>query len=290
MVVTILWAVGALAASAFASNISPMYGGETSRADIAVKVRDLNDAVASPMVRDDRVYEMARNLFDRVPDASIKVEIQLRGWDRETVPQKGPATVERMIDSSGKRLDQWDVPAPELAATHGEARSMHASRRMSFDESLPDNEMGVYRYNSRTSETGSIGLNEWLAAIAPEIGDPFTFSTGFHEAGHRLFRKRGKLNPLEVIRGEMFSYWLESLWVRGLDPHGEKLVFLQARADNAFKSEPSKLNSMVLAYVNHLIEVWGTNGDEEKLEALVRRRGYEDGHEHREDHDHPVRN
>ncbi|MBI5209346.1 MAG: hypothetical protein HY927_05165 [Elusimicrobia bacterium] len=274
MMVPLLWALIAGPLLAYDLDDSP------TAADLSVKVAELRNLVANTRSGDERVHEFARRLFERIPDAQVAVHVKLRGWDMERVTEKDAASIDRLMRSAGARFKTFaeEVPEPDLKDAYASATVLHGRDRIAYDSSLPGNQMGSYRYDPRTTAWGRVKVNEWIAQVATVIGDAFAFTTLIHESGHADQHQKGQLSPAAVVLGEIAAFHVEYSWLKLLDPHGERLAFLCTKALNAQKNEPSALHAMALAYVTHLFEVWETGGAFGKIEELVRKRGYEDGH------------
>lgn len=279
----------ALAALLVAPAIAGGLGDSKEASDLASRTIQLKEVAADPYASDEKVRHFSDRLFEAVPGVGIVVNTGMRGWDMEPEPegkQKDPASIDRLMRSADKRFLFYNpsVPDPDLKDAYASARELHGARRIDYDGSMPGNQMGAYKYTPGSTEWGIVKVNDWIAAIAGTIGDVFAFCTVIHEAEHADRDRKGELSPDAVISGEIASFYVEHAWLSLVDPTGERLAFLYAKALDENALHPSALNEMVLKYAGHLYEVWGTRGDVKKIEELVRRRGY---HERSEQHEHP---
>ncbi|MBI5624296.1 MAG: hypothetical protein HY924_10985 [Elusimicrobia bacterium] len=248
-------------------------------AELAKKTSDLKAAVDNIFVPDESVHRLSDRLFDNVPNAAIVVETGFRGWDIEPEPEKeekSPASIERMMNSADKRFTFYNpsVPEADLRDAYSAAHILNNQGKMGFDPSMPQNQMGAYKYTPGSRQWGTVKVNEWISSIAAALGDVFAFSTLIHESGHADSDQKGELSPDAVILGEIVAFHVEYSWLSLIDPRGERLAYLYAKALDEASRHPSALNDMALKYAGHLYEIWGTHGDFDKLEALVKKRGY----------------
>lgn len=249
------------------------------------EVHELRDAVASPIVPNARIYDEARDLFEAMPRARINVEVNLRGWDKETDIKGERGDVARLMSSARKRLSDLNTPTPppDLKGALAYADGMHSSGKIAEDPGLKDNQMGAYEWIK--TALGDIKLNQALGFIAGQIGDALAFATVAHEAGHARDHQQGKLDGKNVIDGEIGAFRTQYQWLKLVDPHGERVAWLRAAAMQRQREAPSKLNEITIAYLLHLAKLHDTGGDTEKLRAFVHEMGYEDDHDHgREGH------
>lgn len=251
------------------------------------EVTELRDAVASPMVPDAKVYDEARDLFETMPRTNINVEVNLRGWDKETDIRGQKADVSRLFTSARKKLSDLNTPMPpsELRGALGYADSMHSLGKIEEGVSMKENQMGAYAWIK--TALGDIQLNKALAFIAGQIGDALAFATIAHEAGHARDHQQGKLDGKNVIEGEVSAFRTQYQWLKLVDPHGERVAWLRAVMMHRQKESPSALNETTLAYLVHLAKLHDTQGEEAKLRAFVHEMGYEDDHGHDRD-EHPA--
>ncbi|MBI4676604.1 MAG: hypothetical protein HY748_03375 [Elusimicrobia bacterium] len=270
-------------------------GGSQGASDLASRTIQLQKAAENPTIADETVRGLADRLFDGVPRAKILVQAGLRGWDMEPEQQdkdKYPASIDRLMNSADKRFTYYNpsVPDPDLKDAYASAVTLHGRGNINYDRDLSDNQMGAYKYVPASAALGLVKVNEWISGIASALGDVFAFCTLIHEAGHADRHQKGELSPNAVILGEIVSFYIEYAWLSLIDPHGERLAFLYAKALDEQKRNPSALNDMALKYAGHLYEVWGTGGDFGKLDELVKKRGYKERSPSIPDEGAPVRN
>jgi len=252
--------------------------------EIHQEVSHLKDAVADYATTDGKVYQMAADLFGRMPGTKIVVNLNLRGWDREPTPPAAPADVKRLMSTADQRLAFYDkdVPAPMVQAMDY-ARKMQQGGRADFDRErkLSDDEMGVYNYFVNRAELGSIKLNEFLSFLTTQIGDAIAFATLIHEAAHARDHLAGKLNEKDVLDGEVLAFQDQYQWLKVADPYDERICYLRAAFMNAQRDHPSRLGAIALSYLNHLAELQATKGDPKAIREMAVKLGYRDGEEHR---------
>ncbi len=253
---------------------------------VSESVSDLKDAVADRALPDTTVHAKAADLFASLPGAMIVVEPGLRGWDKERAIEPEPASVERLLQSAGKRLSDFhlDVPAPGLTEAFGFAESMSAGGKVAFDKTagMPDGQMGLYRYLVDTSELGAIKLNGLLAAVATRIGDALAFSTLIHEAGHARDHVRGRLSAKNVIDGEVLAFKTQYEWLKIADPRKERVCWLRAVLAERQRQRPDALTNVALGFLEHLAALQDTDGDAARIRAMVERLGYQDEHDRKD--------
>lgn len=272
-----------LHAPLFAAEIATTVGSSKDAPDqeIHQEIGTLKDAVANPQVSNASIYEMAHDLFGRVPGTKINVDLNTRAWDVEREFHEDPADVARLNDTAAQRLAHYkSVPPPELVQAAGYASGMSESGKVAFDTEgkMDDHEMGVYEYIAHKSELGLIRLNQFMAFIAIKVGDAFAYSTLAHEAGHARDHQEGQLSPEEVVKGEIRAFQTQYQWLTVVDPYGERLSYLRAQLRFDAKLKPNKLNVMALNYADHLAEVRATGGDPDKIRKMVEKLGYQEGH------------
>lgn len=249
------------------------------------EVTELKDAVASPATPDAQLYQGAMDLFDRMHESKIKVQVNLRGWDKEPEPKELPPDVQRLMTSARKRLSDLDTTVPDdLKGALNYAEGMANADKIRLDSRMEANQMGAYTWVK--TELGDIKLNDWLAWIATKIGDALAFATVAHEAGHARDHQNGLLNGKDVIDGEVRAFKTQYFWLKAADPHGERVAWLRAALMREQQIKPNPLTFKALSYLEHLAKLHDTDGEERKIRELVHSLGYEDGHDHR-DHDDP---
>ncbi|MFA6317597.1 MAG: hypothetical protein WC943_09270 [Elusimicrobiota bacterium] len=278
---------------------APVWSADLSESPVAAaitrQVSTLKAAAENALVSDEAVRRLADKVFEAVPSATIVVQPGLRGWDMEPeAPKedKSPASIERMMASADKRFTFYDpkVPEADLKDAYASAQALHSRNSINFDPKMPQNQMGAYQYTPGSLEWGKVKINDFVGDIAAALGDIFAFCTLIHEAGHADADRKGELSPSAVILGEIVAFHVEYSWLSLIDPRGERLAFLYAKAQDEAARHPSSLNDLALKYAGHLYEIWGTGGDFDRLEALVQKRGYKERSPSIPDPGAPVRN
>ena len=248
--------------------------------EIHEEVSQLHDAIADHAANDAQVYDLAQNLFGRMPGTKIVVGLNLRGWDREPVPMQPPADVTRLLQSADQRLNSHngEVPQP-MAKAMAYAHSMQQGGRVDFAQQnpLPENEMGVYDYWLDKLELGIIRLNDVLSYLSTKIGDALAFATFIHEAAHARDHQEGKLSDKAVIDGEVLAFQTQYQWLKIADPYDERVCFLRAKLMAEQSEHPSRLGTIALSYLNHLAELQATHGDLQAIRDLTFKLGYHEG-------------
>ena len=259
--------------------------------EIHAEVGDFKDAVASPFQPHEKVSRKAYELFNEgVPGSRIAVKVNLRGWDTERGIDGTPADVDRIVRSGQRRLMEIRaVPAPEFSEANSYATSMNTPEKMDFAKDLDENMMGMYRYSATSSALGTIKLNQALRLIAAKVGDVFAFATVVHEAAHARDHQKGKLSPDKVVDGEVLAFQTQYLWLKMVDPYGERLALIRAVLAEELKTKYSRVAEEALKYATALHVLAGTLGEERKIREYIEQLGYQEGQKHRHDdgHDHP---
>jgi len=249
-------------------------------AEIHVAVDALREALADPSASDEKIHARAQGLFGAVPSVQILLKPALRGWDREPDPKPLPATVSGLIEAARKRLTASSaVPSPELAETAARAEVLDSMGLVNLDRErrLQDNEMGVYFFSPRGPAPGDIRLNNILPFIAMKVGEAFASATLIHEAAHALDHARGLLKPEEVVEGEIAAFTSEYLYLKAIDPFGERLARLVTELASELRESRSRLTAAALDFAKSLDVLAGTGGDREKLRQYILSIGYREG-------------
>lgn len=257
----------------------------------------LRDAVADNGVSNVSVKTRATGFFDKLPEQQFVVAGNYRRMEREPVTGK-VGSITGMTEEAQLRVDQWkrthaEPPPPEIVAGLAEARRLQESKDLSYDtkDELKPNQMGIFKYMRDSFQGGTVKLNERMRLLGILVGDAFTYATVSHEAQHSLDRKAGVLTPEEEIAGEIRAFRAQYLWLKLMDPTGERMLTLHGSLKMWMLRESDERILIPLgqavAYLEHLSDVVSTNGDEDELKKLVKRLGYENGkHEHGDGHDH----
>lgn len=244
---------------------------------------EVQEAAVSPVVDPAAARDKAAGFFDLIQRATPFSRPHQRLMDREAVDGR-VGTMQGMIDTAEQRYDYYkfhtsEVPAAELADAIDHARRLHNENRADFDQTgtMPDNQMGVFRYVA-TEYQGLVRLNAHLALIATRIGEAFAYSTLAHEAGHSKAREEGRLQPGKVIDGELEAYRIQYRWIKAIDPSAERMIVLHSTLKLRLKHHPEDaVTATAITYLEHLLQVYDTGGEDLKLRELIQRLGYEEG-------------
>jgi hypothetical protein len=282
-----------LAAPAFADQPAPAPAEKeyVDPATLKARADALRDAVADMSVSNVSIKTRAHGFFDKLPDQQLVVPVgNYRRMDREPVTGK-VGSIPGMTDEAAKRIEQWkrthkEPPPPDLEAAVAQARALQEAKNLSYDDEgkLDANQMGIFKYARDRYDSGLIKLNERMKILGILVGDAFTYATVAHEAQHSRDRAAGRLTPEEEVAGEVSAFRTQYLWLKLMDPSGERMLTLHAQlkiwrgreTDDKIKN---CLNEAVV-YLEHLSDVVATNGKEDELRKLVQKLGYSDGHKH----------
>ena len=282
-----------IAAPAFADQPAPAPAPQEFVDPGVLKARAeaLRDAVADPKVSDISVKSQAYGFFDKLPEQRLVVASgNYRRMERENVTGK-IGSIEGMQDAADRRIAEWkrthkEPPPPELTSSVAEARALAGDKRLGYDtrEELAPNQMGIFQYMRNSLEGGTVKLNERMKLLGILVGDAFTYATVAHEAQHSRDRAAGTLTPEQEVAGEVNAFHTQYLWLKLMDPSGEKMLTLHGSLKMWALREPDDkvriaLNEAV-TYLEHLSDVVETNGDKAELEKLVKKLGYADEHDH----------
>ncbi|MFI5345935.1 MAG: hypothetical protein ACHQ51_06130 [Elusimicrobiota bacterium] len=250
---------------------------------------ELRDAVASPSSSDYGVHDRAAGFFESLQRETPLVRPVAHYMDRE--PLDGHVgTVDGMIATAQQRYDHYrmksaDIPNPELDRAIAYAKDLRDQKRADFDRTgaMAENQMGVFRYAKDKLEGGMVQINARMALLATRIGEAFAYATLVHEAAHARARAEGRLTPEKVIDGEVEAYRVQYRWLKLVDPSGERLIVLHDGWSNYMKKHPEdRVTALAITYVEHLVDLYNTDGDERKLREYVKKLGYEEGDNGRE--------
>lgn len=259
-------------------------------ATLRARADALRDAVADTAVSDVSVKTRSQGFFDKLPQETLVVPVRHRLMDREPVAGK-LGTIEGMQAEADRRIENWkrthtEPPPPDLESAVNQARQLKDSERLSYDTEgqLRENQMGIFKYMRDSLDGGYVKLNETMKILTALVGECFTYATVAHEAQHARDRAAGRLSPEKEIEGEVSAFRIEYLWLKLMDPSGERMLTLHGtlRLERDRASDP-KLKAILsesVTYLEHLSEIIETNGQDDKLKKLVERLGYSDGHDH----------
>jgi hypothetical protein len=266
---------------------------------LSARADALRDAVADASVSNFTIKESAHGFFDKLPAERLVVPVgAYRRMEQEKVDGK-LGSIEGMQNAADLRVAEWkrthrEPPPPELVASIAESLALQKDKRLSYDFEgrLSANQMGIFKYMRDSATGGFVKLNERMAVLGALVGEAFTYATVAHEAQHALDRAAGRLTPEKEIAGEISAFRVQYLWLKLMDPSGERMLTLHARLKAMIPREKDddmkKALSEAVVYLEHLSDVVSTNGKEDELKKLVEKLGYSDGkHEHSDgDHDH----
>ena len=282
-----------IAAPAFANEPAPASAPQEFVDPGVLKARAdaLRDSVADTRVSDVAVKSQAYGFFDKLPEERLVVATgHYRRMEREAVAGK-IGSIEGMQETADRRIAEWkrthvEPPPPELTASVAEARALAENKRLGYDTrgELSENQMGIFQYMRNSLSGGVVKLNERMKILGALVGDAFTYATVAHESRHSLDRAAGTLTPEAEIAGEVSAFKTQYLWLKLMDPTGERMLTLHGSLKMQMLREKDPeikelLNSAV-TYLEHLSEVVETNGDKAELEKLVKKLGYADEHDH----------
>ena len=241
-------------------------------------IEALRETLADPAASDEKIHARAQELFAGVPSAKIVVTAGLRGWDREPAPKPLPATVKSLMEAARQRLENA-IPTPELVDTYRQAQAMDSSGLIDLDRErrLQNNEMGLYDYRPDSADPGDIRLNNLLPLIAMKVGEAFASATLIHEAAHALDHMRGRLSSEEVVDGEIPAFYSQYLYLKAIDPFGERLAYLVTGLQQELRESYSEATAAALNYAETLDVLAGTGGEREKLRQFILGIGYREG-------------
>ena len=261
---------------------------------LRARAEALRDAVADKSVSDVSIKGRAHGFFDKLPEERLVLAVgRYRRMDRE--PVKGTlGSIAGMQEAADERIAEWkrthmEPPPPDLEASIAQARALQDGKRLSYDSEgrLAPNQMGIFKYMINSLDGGLVTLNERMRILGALVGEAFTYATVAHEAQHALDRAAGRLSPEQEIAGELSAFRIQYLWLKLMDPSGERMLTLHGSLQMRMRLETDPeikavLNEAVV-YLEHLSDVVATNGKEDELKKLIEKLGYSDGHKH--DHD-----
>lgn len=260
----------------------PQAPARVSLGAVRAQTEALRDAVASPATSEVALRGEAAALFEALQRETPVVRPTPRRMDREEIDGR-LGTIDGMIAEAQRRSDHYRLatgtPPPALTDSIIGAKALRAQGRADFDAAgrMPDNQMGVFRYDSTKLEGGIVEVNRWMALIAARLGEAFAYATLVHEATHALAREQGRLSPERVVDGEVEAFRVQYLWLTVMDPLGERAIVLDSVLKLRLRAHPEdEVSRLALAYVDHLIEVRDTGGEDEALRKLVEKLGYEE--------------
>jgi hypothetical protein len=258
-------------------------------AAIQTQSDQLHDAVAAPATQDGDLRFGAARLFESVQSETPLFRPAPMPIARERVDGH-VGTIDGMVQEAQQRWDHYkmhatEVPNVDLDASIAFGKRLRNAKRMDFDKTgaMPENQMGVFHYAKDTLTGGIVEMNNRMALIATRLGEAFSYSTLVHEATHAKAREAGRLDPKAVIDGEVEAYRAQYYWIKSLDPKAERMAVLHSTLTLWLKHHPEdKVSQMSLTYLEHLITVFDTDGEDSKIKKMIKDLGYHDGDD---DHD-----
>lgn len=252
---------------------------------VRAQADQLHDAVASPSVTNFEVHQQAAGFFEGLQRETPFVNAPRRYMDRESVDGH-EGTIDGMLDEAKKRYDHYKMttvepPAPELDAAVKYSRDLRQDKRVDFDKTgkMADNQMGEFRYQTDRRD-GEVALNDRMRLLATRIGEAFAYATMVHESGHAKARADGRLDPKRVIDGEVEAYRIQYRWIKIIDPRAERMIVLHSTLQLQVKHHPEdRISKAAIVYLEHLLEVYDTEGDDGKIREMIKRLGYEEAGE-----------
>ena len=253
-------------------------------AEVQARADELRDATARPSSTDSGVAGQSAVFFEDLTRETPAARPAEHPMDREAVDGR-LGSIDGMIEAAQRRYDLYkqnttEVPDQELAGVIAFARKMRDQKRVVFslDGSMPDNELGDFRYVKDSRDGGVIELNGSLALLATRVGEPLAYAILAHQAAHAKARGEGRLTPERVIDAEIEATRAEYEWLRVADPSTERRIVLHSALRLVLQRHPEdKITAQSILFLEHLLQVTYTDGEKEKLRELVKRLGYEDG-------------
>jgi hypothetical protein len=251
---------------------------------IQAQADELHDAVASPSSDNFGLHAQAGGLFENIVRQTPLVRPAPRVMDRESV-NGDVGTVDGMIEAAQKRYDHYkftttEVPDAKLDASVDYAKALRDQKRAELDKTgkMPENEMGAFVYAKDKLDGGMVELNGRMALLATRIGMAFSYATLVHESTHAKERAAGHLSPEHVIDGEVEAYRVQYQWLKVLDPRAERMIVMHSTLGLYLKRHPEdQVTRASISYLEHLLQLWDTGGEEPKLRVMIKNLGYEEG-------------
>ena len=261
----------------------------------------LRDAVADNSVSDISIKTRAHGFFDKLPDERLVVNAAFKYRRMEREPVTGEiGSIAGMQAAAAGHVAEWkrthmEPPPPELEAAVAQSAMLQDSKRLSYDTEgkLDANQMGLFKYMRDSLDSGFVKLNDRMKLLGILVGDAFTYATVAHESQHAIDRAAGRLSPEQEIAGELSAFRTQYLYLKLMDPSGERMLTLHGSLKIwALHERDVKIKIALgeaVAYLEHLSDVVSTNGDKDELKKLVEKLGYSDGHHHEDGDEHKGR-
>jgi hypothetical protein len=250
---------------------------------VRTQADQLNTAVASPSVDNYSVHSKAAGFFENVQRQTPLVRPDPRRMDREPVDGH-VGTIDGMIATAKVRYDHYrmtttEVPSTDLENAVGYAKVMRDDKRADFNGKMAENQMGEFVYAVKDRlDAGKVEINARMALIATRIGEAFAYATLAHEAAHAKARADGRLTPERVIDGELEAYRVQYRWLKVIDPSAERIIVMHSTLGLHLKRHPEdQVTRASISYLEHLLQLWDTGGEDGKLRDMIKKLGYEEG-------------
>ncbi|MDE2491792.1 MAG: hypothetical protein KGM24_13180 [Elusimicrobia bacterium] len=243
----------------------------------------LRDAVAAdPSPADARVRNAA--FFEGLLRETPSARANPYAMDREPVSGV-EGGVDAMLSTARVREETYRLthPAPpaELSTAMDEAAFLRGADRAVVDAKgrLSGAEMGAFLYpKADPKDPGRVILSPWLKLMTTRIGEAFTYSTLVHESAHAVQRAQGRLSPVRVVDDEVEAFRVEYEWLSVMDPTGDRLIRLDSALRLYVPRHPKDLvAAKSLDYLDKLMKLRETGGQDEPLKEYVKDLGYRDG-------------
>lgn len=247
-----------------AANLSRDADGGTTEEDIAIRAAALFGAANRS-------------------DSSAIGPVDLTGWFKPEIHtwkfkennEREETSVQGISTRMRKTMTDSQVPLPnDLVEAYLYGEEMLAGDAKKYDENdeLPGGVLGVYKY----TKDAAIGIffNRMMKQVQSWAGNEFAAATDVHESAHARDHAQGKLNPVQVRKGETLAYRTEFLWLNLMDPTGQKLSWARATIGK-FAAGPGKAPKFVANYLEHLAMIRDF-GERDDFDGLVAALGYQD--------------
>jgi hypothetical protein len=278
-VVSVMGDDGVYAQQVVAMSASPEQ--PTSVTGIKTETDELRDAVLDPNTSNTQLYEQASALFGAIPrrDSSRMGTVNLHGWEKPD-PATNMDVQGMMTRTQEHMLRSWSEhkvpPKPEILEAYQYGGGLHAAGLMTYDTKgkLTKNQLGAYLYTA-TSAVGIL-FNDAFRVLQAWLGDELASATLIHEGAHARDHAQGKLNPVEVQKGEVQAFRTEFEWLKTLDPRGEKLAWARTTyCGIGVPNARAKAPGLVCEYLQHLAKIQ-YHGERNDFDGLVEQLGYAD--------------
>ncbi|MEE8424777.1 MAG: hypothetical protein V3S11_03055 [Elusimicrobiota bacterium] len=216
-------------------------------------------------------------------DSSAIGPVDLTGWYKPEIHtwkfreenEHEETSVQGLSTRVRRTMNESQVPLPaELVEAYLYGEEMLAADAKQYDENeeLPGGVLGVYKYTK--DKAIGIFFNQMMKKVQAWVGNEFAAATDVHESAHARDHAKGKLNPVQVRKGETLAYRTEFLWMNLMDPTGQKLSWARSTIGK-FATGPGKGPKFVANYLEHLAMIRDF-GERDDFDGLVAALGYQD--------------